>query len=136
MPKWKLYIAEVAPYAIGAGFLFIVALNPNTSTPKHGDSFSRIVDEYLKRDYVFKRNLPTLIEKLSHITLKASTDDISPPPVLRSRNTHRAQIKTTVDLEINGFDKNYKDNGDLRTQLAAMREHGFSALIGFAMIKE
>ena len=136
MSKWKLYIAETAPYAIVGAFLFIVALNPDTSSPKHGDAFTPIIHKYLKRDNVFKRNIPTLIEQLSHTTLKASADHIPPPQILPNRNAPRAHIKTTVDLEINHVDKNHVENGDFRTQLAAMREHGFSTLIGFAMVKE
>ena len=136
MSKWKLYIAETAPYAIVGAFLFIVALNPDNSTPKHGDAFTHIIHEYLKRDNVFKRNIPTLIEQLSCTTLKVSTDNIPPPHVLPNRNAPRAHIKATVNLEINYLNENHVESGDLLTQLAAMREHGFSTLIGFAMVNK
>ena len=136
MSKWKLYIAGSAPYAIIGAFLLIVALNPDPSPPKNGDAFARVIREYLKRDNVFKRNIPTLIEQLSRITLETSTDHIPPPKILLNRNAPRAQIETTVNLEINHINENHTASGELRTQLGAMRENGFSTLIDFAMVNQ
>lgn len=136
MSKWKLCIAESAPYAIVGAFLLIVTLNPEPSPPKNGDAFSSVIREYLKRDNVFKRNIPTLIEQLSHITLKTSTDHHPPPKILLNRHAPRAHIETTVDLEINHPNENHAENGELRTQLGAMRAHGFSTLIDFAMVNQ
>ena len=60
MSKWKEYISEVAPVAIGVVFLLAIAVKPDISLPHRKDTFEAIVKEHFWREIAFQRNIPKL----------------------------------------------------------------------------
>ena len=124
MSKWKLHIAEAAPFAIAVTFLVVIAVNPHTSQPKTASSFGHLIKEYFHRDTLTQHNIANLLEQILQTPLRQSVDDI-PLPDLGDPPPSRVHIKTIVDLKINYLDGSRIDKGNLQDQLAAMRKHGF-----------
>ncbi|MDE0298660.1 MAG: hypothetical protein OXN17_08515 [Candidatus Poribacteria bacterium] len=127
MPKWKLYLVEAAPIAIGVVFLLAITAAPNISLPDRKDTLEAIVKVHFWREIAFQRNIPKLLQQLSHANLKKSTQTSFNPvrsPV--STDVSRAHIMTVINIDIKNSDENPIEKTDWQTQstLCEKTAHG------------
>ena len=137
MPKWKVYIAEAAPVAIGVVFLLAMAIKPDISLPHAENTWKAIVNEHFWEEIAFQRTIPELLQRLSQANLKKSTQtSFNParPPV--STDASRAHIKTVINIDIKNFDESLVEKTDWQTQLDALRENGARLILTYTMINE
>lgn len=137
MSKWKEYISEVAPVAIGVVFLLAIAVKSDISLPHRKDTLEAIVKEHFWREIAFQRNIPKLLQRLSHANLKNSTQtSVNPVRSLVSTDASRAHIKTVINIDIKDSDESSIEKTDWQTQLAALRENGAWLTLTYNMINE
>ena len=135
MSKWKEYISEVAPVAVGVVFLLAMAVKPDISLPQAENSWEAIVREYFWEEIAFQRHVPKLLQRLSQANLKKSTQtsaNFVRSPV--STDTSRAHIKTVINMDIKNSDENPIEKTDWQTQLDALRENGARLTLTYHMI--
>ncbi len=137
MLKWKEYLSEVAPVAIGVVFLLAIAVKPDISLPHRKDTLESIVKEHFWREIAFQRNIPKLLQRLSQANLKKSTHT-SANSVQSSVSTDasRAHIKTVINIDIKNSDENPIEKTDWQAQLDALRENGARLTLTYNMINE
>ena len=137
MSKWKEYISEVAPVAIGVAFLLAITAAPNISLPDRKDTLEAIVKEHFWREIAFQRNIPKLLQRLSHPNLKNSTQtSVNSVRSPVSSGASRAHIKTVINIDIKDSDESSIEKTDWQTQLAALRENGARLTLTYNMINE
>ena len=137
MLKWKEYLSEVAPVAIGVVFLLAIAVKPDISLPHRKDTLESIVKEHFWREIAFQRNIPKLLQRLSQANLKKSTHtSANPVQSSVSTDTSRAHIKTVIKIDIKNSYENPIEKTDWQAQLDALRENGARLTLTYNMINE
>ena len=106
MSKWKKYLSEVAPVAIGVVFLLAIAVKPDISLPHRKDTLEAIVREHFWREIAFQRNIPKLLQRLSQANLKKPTHtSANSVRSTVSTDASRAHIKTVINIDIKNSDE-------------------------------
>ena len=140
MPKWKCYLAEASPIAIGIVFLLVATVNPDISLPLAPNTWNAIVKEHFWRNIAFQRNIPKLLEQLSHKGLKTSTPHAYPVLPTVPDDVPRARIKTVINLQIYNHEKGRIEESrieqtDWKTQLGVLQEHGGRLSVTYEMLE-
>ena len=132
MSKWKEYISEAAPIAVGVAFLMAIATAPNISIPPRKHTLEAIVKDHFWQEIAFQRNIPALLQRLSQTDLKKAARQAYPvlPPV--SSHASRGRVKTEITLDID----NLVEETDWRAQLDALHERGGRISVYYTMIKD